>query len=61
VLQVLFVGGVAIMAEFLLGAIAWWAVLGGNLLASFLMGSLLLYWHPDTAKRLKDPDALPTS
>jgi hypothetical protein len=61
VLQALFVGGTAILAQFLLGAIAWWAVLGGNLLASFLMGSLLLYWHPVTAKRLKDPQALPPS
>lgn len=54
VLQALFVGGVAIVAQFLLGAIAWWAVLGGNLLASFLMGSLLLYWHPTTAENLKE-------
>ncbi len=57
--QALFVGGVAIIAQFLLGAIAWWAVLGGNLLASFLMGFLLLHWHPDTAKRLRDSQALP--
>ena len=61
VLQALFVGGTAILAQFLLGALAWWAVLGGNLLASFLLGSLLLYWHPVTAKNLKDPQALPTS
>ncbi len=61
VLQALFVGGVAIIAQSLLGAIAWWAVLGGNLLASLLMGSLLLYWHPETAQRLKDPQALPTA
>jgi hypothetical protein len=61
VLQALFVGGTAILAQFLLGAIAWWAVLGGNLLASFLMGSLLLYWHPVTARNLKDPNALPRS
>ncbi|MBT8398477.1 MAG: hypothetical protein HKO65_06395 [Gemmatimonadetes bacterium] len=58
VLQALFVGGTAILAQFLLGTIAWWAVLGGNLLASFLMGSLLLYWHPVTAKRLKDSQTL---
>ena len=58
VLQVLFVGGVAILAEYVLGVIAWWAVLGGNLLASFLMGSLLLYWHPATARRLKGSEAM---
>lgn len=52
VLEVLFVGGVAIAAEFLLGLLAWWAVLGGNLLASLAMGILLLRWHPDTARRL---------
>ncbi|MFO8173382.1 MAG: hypothetical protein R6T96_03805 [Longimicrobiales bacterium] len=61
VLQALFVGGVAIIAQFLLGSIAWWSVLGGNLLASFLMGSLLLYWHPATAKRLRESEALPPS
>jgi hypothetical protein len=61
VLQALFVGGTAILAQFILGAIAWWAVLGGNLLASFLMGSLLLYWHPVTAKNLKDSQALDLS
>jgi hypothetical protein len=61
VLQALFVGGVAIVAQFLLGAIAWWAVLGGNLVASFLMGSLLLYWHPATAKRLRGAESFPTT
>ena len=61
VLQALFVGGVAIIAQFLLGAIAWWAVLGSNLLASFLMGSLLLYWHPTTARRLKGKESFPGS
>ena len=55
VLQALFAGLTAILAEVLLGAIAWWSVLGGNLVASFLMGSLLLYWHPLTAKNLKVP------
>jgi hypothetical protein len=61
VLQALFVGGTAILAQFLLGAIAWWAVLGGNLLASFLMGSLLLYWHPVTAENIRGPEPLQTS
>ena len=50
VLEVLFVGGVAMVAQFLLGAVAWWAVLGGNLLASLLMGSLLLHWHPSVTE-----------
>jgi hypothetical protein len=59
VLQALFVGGVAIVAQSLLGTIAWWAVLGGNLVASFLMGSLLLYWHPVTARRLRGAESFP--
>jgi hypothetical protein len=57
VLQVLFIGGVAIMAEFLLGYLAWWAVFGGNLLSSVAMVVLLLRWHPATAERLKHPEA----
>jgi hypothetical protein len=61
VLQALFVGGTAVLAQFLLGTIAWWAVLGGNLLASFLMGSLLLYWHPVTAENIKGNEPLRTS
>ena len=61
VLQALFVGAVAIIAEFLLGILAWWAVLVGNFLASFAMGSLLLYWHPDTAERLKNAKDIPSS
>ncbi|MDT8340855.1 MAG: hypothetical protein RQ751_05015 [Longimicrobiales bacterium] len=60
VLEVLFVGGVAIAAEFLLGFMAWWTVLGGNLLASLAMGVLLLHWHPLTADRLRHAgEALP--
>lgn len=60
VLEALFVGGVTIVAEFLLGLLAWWAVLGGNVLASLAMGSLLLRWHPATAERLKHAgEALP--
>ncbi len=48
--------GAAIVAQFILGVIAWPAVLGGNLLASLGMGLLLLYWHPVTADRLKGSD-----
>lgn len=60
VLEVLFVGGVAIVAEFLLGFLAWWTVLGGNVLASLAMGALLLRWHPLTAERLRRTgEALP--
>ena len=62
ILQVLFVGGVAIMAEFILGYLAWWAVLGGNVLSSVVMVTQLLRYHPATADRLRHPElALPRS
>lgn len=61
ILEVLFVGAVAIVAEFLLGYLAWWAVLGGNLLAALAMGTLLLRWHPLTAERLRKTDGALTA
>lgn len=57
VLEALFLGGVAILAQFLLGFLAWWAVLGGNILAAVAMGGLLLRWHPSTAALLTKADA----
>lgn len=62
VLQALFVGGVAIMSQFILGYLAWWAVFGGNVLSSVAMVTLLLRWHPKVAERLAHPEeALPIS
>lgn len=62
VLEALFLGFVATLAEFLLSHLAWWAVLGGNLLAAVAMGSLLLRWYPRVAQRLMQADeALPES
>jgi hypothetical protein len=60
VLEVLFVGAVAIVAQFLLGQLAWWAVLGGNVVASLAMGGMLLRAHPRTAARLSGRDPLPS-
>lgn len=59
VLEALFIGAVAIVAQFLLGQLAWWAVLGGNLVASLAMGGLLLRSHPRTAARLSGHDPIP--
>ena len=58
-LEALFVGAVAIVAQFLLGQLAWWAVLGGNVVASVAMGGLLLRSHPRTAARLSGHDPIP--
>ena len=60
VLQALFVGGVAIMAQFILGYLAWWAVFGGNIFSSIAMVALLLRWHPRVAETLRrTEEALP--
>lgn len=62
VLEALFLGFVATLAEFLLSHLAWWAVLGGNIMAAVAMGSLLLRWYPRVAERLLHTDeALPES
>jgi hypothetical protein len=47
VLQTLFMGFVVIAAEFLLGALAWWAIAIGNLLAAISMGYYV--WARDPA------------
>ena len=62
VLQALFVGGVAIMSQFILGYLAWWAVFGGNVFSSIAMVVLLLRWHPNVAERLRrTEEALPVN
>jgi len=47
VLQALFFGYLAIVAEFLLGNLAWWAIAAGNLLAAFFMGGFFVFRHPE--------------
>jgi len=50
--EAFFMGFTAIMAEFLLGALAWWTIAAGNILAAGTMGFLLLRLHP----RLRAPE-----
>ncbi len=52
-LETVFVGYLAIAAEFLLGALAWWAIALGNLLAAAGMGAYFLWRHPRLRKILK--------
>lgn len=49
VFQAMFMGVVAIAAEFVLGALAWWAIAIGNLLAAGAMGYYI--WEKDPALR----------
>ncbi|TVP46521.1 MAG: hypothetical protein EA350_06975 [Gemmatimonadales bacterium] len=49
VLQALFIGLLAIAAQFLLGAIAWWSIAVGNLLAGLAMGYFI--WQKDPSLR----------
>ena len=46
-LQALFLGSLTIAAEYVLGALAWWGVAVGNLLAALAMGMYL--WKEDPA------------
>jgi hypothetical protein len=52
VLQTLFLGMVVILAEFLLGALAWWAIAVGNLLAALSMGYFVWEKDPSLQKAL---------
>lgn len=47
VFQALFMGVMAILAEFVLGALTWWAIAIGNLLAAGAMGYFI--WERDPA------------
>lgn len=44
--EALFMGVMALLAEFLLGALAWWSIALGNLLATVSMGYYLWVKHP---------------
>jgi hypothetical protein len=44
--EALFMGLIAMVAEFLLGALAWWTIAVGNLLATLAMGWYLWQKHP---------------
>lgn len=58
VLEALFIGGVAIVAQFLLGMLAWWAILGGNAVAALAMGTILWKDHPESARRISSSEPL---
>ncbi len=45
-LEAVFLGILAVVAEFLLEALSWWVVAGSNALATLAMGALLWRWHP---------------
>ncbi len=47
-----FMGLMALSAEFLLSALAWWAVMVGNVLATVAMGSYLWIKHPKLREAL---------
>ncbi len=45
--EAVIMGLVAIVAQFLLGALAWWAIAAGNGLAAVIMGHSLLRYYPE--------------
>ena len=52
--EAFFMGTLAMLAEFLLGALAWWTIAGGNLLAAVFMGAYLWAKHPKLRAALAD-------
>lgn len=51
-LEVLFIGLLAIVAEWLLDGIRWWMIIAANLVAAFVMGGYLLWRHPEMRENL---------
>jgi hypothetical protein len=51
-LEVMFIGLLAIVAEWLLDAIRWWLIIAANLVAAFAMGGYLLWRHPEVRENL---------
>ncbi len=50
--EAFFMGLMALSAEFLLSALAWWAIVVGNVLATLTMGSYLWIKHPKLREAL---------
>lgn len=50
--EALFLGLLAIVAQFLLGPLAWWSIVGGNLIATVCMGLFLWRRHPGLVHEL---------
>lgn len=51
-LEVMFIGLLAIVAEWLLDGIRWWMIIAANLVAAFVMGGYLLWRHPEVRENL---------
>ncbi|MGD2071401.1 MAG: hypothetical protein PVI57_22220 [Gemmatimonadota bacterium] len=52
--EAFFMGALAMLAEFLLGALAWWTIAMGNLVAAAVMGAYLWAKHPKLRAALAD-------
>ena len=52
--EAFFLGILAVVAEWLLGAVAWWAIAGGNLIATAAMAFYLWKAHPKLQTALRD-------
>ncbi|MGH7546229.1 MAG: hypothetical protein ACREKI_08620 [Gemmatimonadota bacterium] len=52
--EAFFLGALAVLAEWLLGAVAWWAIAGGNLIATMAMALYLWKAHPKLQAALRD-------
>ncbi len=55
VAETLFVGLVAIAANWILGTFAWWAIAVGNILAAVSMGAYLWKTHPALQQTMRGP------
>jgi hypothetical protein len=54
VFEAFFMGSLAMVAEFLLGTLAWWTIAVGNLLAALSMGWYLWMHHPKLRAALRE-------
>ena len=54
VFEAFFMGTLAMVAEFLLGTLAWWTIAVGNLLAALSMGWYLWMHHPKLREALRE-------
>lgn len=53
-MEALFIGLTAIFAQWILGYIGWWAILGGNIIGAAAMGYYLWKAHPRLAALLRE-------
>lgn len=53
VFELFFVGMVAVLGSWILDSLAWWSVLGGNVLAALLMGGYLWRAHPRLREKVR--------